>query len=853
MSKKVLIVGGVAGGATVAARLRRLDEDIEIVMFEKDEYISFANCGLPYHIGEVIKKRGNLLLQTPKAMKDRFELDVRIFSEVTKIDPANNQVTVSSKDRGVYEESYDYLVLSPGAAPMKPPIKGIDSKKVMSLRNIPDTDAIKAMTDSHLGGTAIVIGGGFIGIETAENMIERGLKVILVEAVPHILAPFDSELSMIAESEMESHGVQLHLGDGVSEFIEDGEKISVKLASGKIVTGDFVVSAIGVKPETAFLKDSGIEMGPRGHIIVDDHMRTNFPNVYAAGDAIEVVDFITGQKTAIPLAGPANRQGRIIADNIAGLDRVYKGTMGTSILKVFELTAAATGINERNAKRLGINHRAVFIHPNNHASYYPGATQMSIKLLFNDDRKVLGAQAMGYEGVDKLIDVIATTIKFGGTIDDLAELEQAYAPPFLSAKSPANMLGFVAQNTLDGLVDNRTVDDFNATFDRETMVLLDVREKIEVENGSLEGMMHIPLNSLRERMNEVPKDKLVWVYCQVGLRGYIASRILNQNGYETKNLSGGYKLINFMKFKPSDKDGGDKGPSGGVKEEMLTESGEVVMANAMHVVGTSALDNLKEVDADIENQIVDLDATGLCCPGPLMRVKSTMDSLNKGDTLNIVASDMGFYEDIRAWAKRTGNELVSVAKDKGLIRAQLKKGLAGTGASEEIVCSPGSAPYPVAAKDNKTMIVFSGELDKAIASFIIANGAASMGKKVTMFFTFWGINVLRKEEHVPVTKTFMEKAFGFMMPKGSKKLQLSNMNMGGMGAKLIRNLMKEKNVQSLEELIKAAMDSGVEVVACQMSMDLLGLKQEELLDGVKLGGVGYMLSESEDSNATLFI
>lgn len=838
MSKKTVIVGGVAGGATVAARLRRLDENMEIVMFEKDEFISFANCGLPYHIGEVIKDRSKLLLQTPQAMKDRFELDVRVFSEVVKVDPVAKTVTVNSKDRGTYEESYDYLVLSPGASPMKPPIKGIDSKKVYSLRNIPDTDAIKAEVDKNTKATAIVIGGGFIGVEAAENMVERGLNVILVEAVPHILAPFDSELSMIAEAEMESRGVELHLGDGVSEFIEEGNKISVKLASGTVLTGDFVVAAIGVKPETGFLKDSGIVLGPRGHIVTDDHMRTNFENVYAAGDAAEIVDFMTKGRTAIPLAGPANRQGRIIADNIAGIDRKYPGSMGTSILKVFDMTAAATGMNERNAKRAGIPVKAIFIHPNSHATYYPGATQLSAKLVFTEDRKVLGAQAVGYDGVDKLIDVIATAIKFGATVDDLAELELAYAPPFLSAKSPANMMGFVAQNTLEGLADNRTIDEFNADYDPATMILLDVRDKIEVDNGSVEGMVHIPLNSLRERMSELPKDKLIWIYCQVGLRGYIASRILNQHGYMTKNLSGGYKLINFAKFKPSKKDGNDGGVGGG-------------KTGPFEGAGIGAPGVITE-EPDRISKTVELDATGLCCPGPLMRVKSSVDSMEKGDRLDITASDMGFYEDIKAWAKRTGNELISVKKDKGLIKASIRKGLYEDDNDMEIGCS-GSYAAMQPVKDNKTMIIFSGDLDKAIASFIIANGAASMGKKVTMFFTFWGINILRKENSGPVKKTLVEKAFGMMMPKGSKKLGLSKMHMGGLGPMMIRKIMEDKNVHSLEDLIKSAIDSGVEVVACQMSMDLLGLKEEELIDGIKLGGVGYMLSESEDSNATLFI
>lgn len=819
MSKKTLIIGGVATGASVAARLRRLDENMEIIMFEKGEFISFANCGLPYHIGEVIPERDSLILQTPQAMKDRFNLDVRVYSEVIKIDPIAMKVTVNSKDKGTYEESYDYLVVSPGAKPMKPPIKGIDSKKVLTLRDIKDMDAIKSHVDKNKKGKGIVIGGGFIGVETAENLVERGLDVTLVEAAPHILAPFDTEFSMVLEKELVERGIKLYINDGVKEFREDQGKIYVRLQSGIEIEGDFVVSAIGVTPDTSFLKDSGIELGSRGHIVTDKNMRTNFKNIYAGGDACEITDYITGGRTAIPLAGPANRQGRIIADNISGMENEYKGSIGTSILKVFDMTAAAVGINERNAARLGLESRSIFIHPNNHAGYYPGATQMTIKLVLDQERKVLGAQAIGYEGVDKFIDVIATVIKYKGTIDDLTELELAYAPPFLSAKSPANMAGFVAQNTVDNLVDNVTVDDYNRDFDKETMVLLDVRNLVEVENGAIEGSIHIPVDELRARMNELPKDKLIFIYCQVGIRGYIASRILTQNGFKTKNLSGGYKLFNFVTTKEDE--------------------------------GTEYMRNNLEIAPAMSEQVgttYNIDATGLCCPGPLMRVKSEMDQVEPGDILKVTASDMGFFEDIKAWAKRTGNELLSVNKEKGLIKAQIRKGLKVTDDDTIISCA-----NTASKNENMTMVVFSGDLDKAIAAFIIANGAASMDKKVTMFFTFWGMNVIRKPEPVSVTKNFIEKMFGFMMPKGSSKLTLSNMNMVGIGPKMIRGLMKKKNVQSLEELIKNAVNAGVEIVACQMSMDLLGLKEEELIDGVKLGGVGYMLSESDDSNATMFI
>ncbi|MEG1002075.1 DsrE/DsrF/DrsH-like family protein [Clostridium sp.] len=818
--KKVLIIGGVAGGASTAARLRRLDEDAEIVIFEKGNYISFANCGLPYHIGEVIKDRENLILQTPEKMKDRFELDVRVNSEVVSVDFDNKTVKVNSKNDGTYEENYDYLVISPGAKPITPSIKGIDSKRVHSLRNINDMDGIKSEVDNGNVKNAIVIGGGFIGIEVAENLKHRGINVTLIEAAPHILAPFDSEISELLEMEMNDNGVSIILNDKVMEFEEEVNGIKVKLGSGKEVCGEIVVSAIGVAPDTTFLKDTELELGERGHIIVDSHMRTNKDNVYAAGDAVAVKDYINGKTAFIPLAGPANRQGRIIANNISGKDFEYKGTMGTSIIKVFDLTAGATGNNERTIKNMGIKYKKVYLYPMTHAGYYPGAKQLSIKVLYDVEGKVLGAQAVGYEGVDKFIDVIATVIKFKGTMEDLTELELAYAPPYLSAKSPANMAGFIAENEANGLSDLMFVEDLNG-FNKDKHILVDVRESIEVENGMIEGAVHIPVNDIRNRMNELDKNKEIWVYCAVGVRGWIAERILKANGYKVKNLSGGYKAYSTYGYKAKE-----------IKEN-----------------NNGSCARLNKVEENKERKVRELNAEGLCCPGPLMQLAMTMESMEKGDVLKVSASDPGFFKDVEAWAKRTKNTLVTVNKDKGLIKAELIKGLEG----DEVAVDTTSDRQVAYEKNGQTMVVFSGDLDKAIAAFIIANGAAAMGKNVTMFFTFWGLNVLRKHEKVSVSKNVIEKAFGKMMPRGSKKLGLSKMNMGGMGSKMIRGIMKKKNVQSLEELIKAAIDNGVEIVACTMSMDVMGIKEEELINGVKFGGVGYYLGEAEESTSNLFI
>lgn len=561
MSKKVLIVGGVAGGASAAARLRRLDENAEIIMFERDEHISFANCGLPYYIGETIKDRDKLLVQTPESMKARFNIDVRNFSEVTSIDAKNKKVTVTSKVKGSYEESYDYLILSPGAKALKPPIPGINSNKIFTLRNIADTDAIKSYVDMNETKTAIVIGGGYVGVEMAENLKERGLQVALCEAAPHILAPFDSDMVVMAEKELSEHGVELMLNDGVKAFNEVGSQVEVVLNSDTKLKADIVILAIGVAPDTAFLKETGLEFGPRGHIIVNDKMQTNLDGIYAVGDAIEVVDFITKQKSAIPLAGPANKQGRIAADNICGINSTYKGTQGTAIIKVFDLTAASTGANERTLQRFNMPYKVIYVHPVSHASYYPGAMPMSLKLIFNEEGKILGAQGIGYDGVDKRIDVIATAIRLGGTVEDLTELELCYAPPFSSAKDPVNMAGFVAQNVLAGRSHVVAWKDI-AEFDNEDYILLDVRTEVEFANGHINDAVNIPVDNLRERLNELDKNKTIVEYCQVGLRGYIADRILTQNGFKVLNVTGGYRTSSILGFNP-------KKPSG--KSEFINE------------------------------------------------------------------------------------------------------------------------------------------------------------------------------------------------------------------------------------------------------------------------------------------
>ena len=546
MSKRVLIVGGVAGGASAATRLRRLDEHAEIIMFERGDYISFANCGLPYYIGGTIKKRDDLLVQTVEAMKSRFNIDVRIRSEVINVDTDNKKVTVKSSSKGIYEQEYDCLILSPGAKAIRPDIPGINSKRIFTLRNIPDTDAIKEFIDKKAVDSAVVVGGGFIGVEMAENLKSKGLNVTVVEAASHVLAPFDSDMVVTIEKELVKKGVDLVLGDGVKAFTDTKNRINVILNSGKTLAADIVILSIGVIPDTEFLKDSGIKLGPRGHIIVNEKMQTNIESVYAVGDAVEVTDFVTGLKTAVPLAGPANKQGRIAADNISGLNSVYKGTQGTSIVKVFGLTAAVTGANEKALKRAEIDYKKIIIHPVSHASYYPGALPMTLKLIFGDDGKILGAQCVGYKGVDKRIDVIASAIRFNGTVYDLAELELSYAPPYSSAKDPVNMAGFVAQNVLAGKSNMITWDEVSK-LNKDDYILLDVRTEEEFIRGHVNGAVNIPLDSLRERISELDKTKIIIAYCKVGIRGYIAERILEQKGFTVLNVTGGYTEVKRLK------------------------------------------------------------------------------------------------------------------------------------------------------------------------------------------------------------------------------------------------------------------------------------------------------------------
>ena len=811
-----LIIGGVAGGATVAARLRRMDEKANIILFERGKYVSYANCGLPYYIGDTINNREKLFVQTAKGFTDRFRIDIRTEQEVTAIRPDKKEVEIKNLSTGeTYTETYDKLVLSPGAEPLRPGIEGIGSKKIFTLRNVPDTDTIKNYVNTENPKRAIVVGGGFIGLEMAENLYDLGIQVDVVEMANQVMAPLDFSMAAIVHRQLTDKGVGLHLEDGVSRFEEKDGGVTVHLRSGKQIATDLVLLSIGVRPETKLAKDAGLAIGERGGIAVNDYMQTSDADIYALGDAVEVRHLVTGQPALIPLAGPANKQGRIVADNIVfGNKKKYPGSIGTSIAKVFDLTVAAAGANAKLLQQNNIPYISSYTHGASHAGYYPGAVPLSIKILFAPENgKLLGAQIVGFNGVDKRIEMLAQVIQRGGTVHDLAELEHAYAPPYSSAKDPVNMAGFVAENILNKksrIIQWRELAELPADTIR-----IDVRTHDEYKLGTIPGFINIPVDELREHLDELPKEKPIVVTCAVGLRGYLAYRILVQNGFKhVRNLSGGYKTWSVA--------------TAPIKE---------IVSHKPEIPESTSYGN-----SDSQINLLKVDACGLMCPGPVMQLKKNYEALKIGEQLQITATDQAFGKDVTSWCKMTGAELVALENKNGVVAATIRK--QEKTASCEI--SRNNA-------DNKTLIVFSDDLDKALASFVIANGAASTGKKVTMFFTFWGLNVIKKQHKPTVTKDIFGKMFGWMLPTHSGKLKLSKMNMGGAGSWMMRLIMKRKRIDSLESLIQQAIDNGVEMIACTMSMDVMGVQKEELMDNVTLGGVASYLERAEEANVNLFI
>ena len=812
---KHIIIGGVAGGATAAARIRRADEEAEIVLLEKGKYISYANCGLPYYIGGAIAEREKLFLQTPASFGGRFNIDVRIENEAVGIDTAAKSVEVRRADGSTYTESYDKLLLSPGASPVRPPLKGIDSEGIFTLRNVDDTDRIKNYITTRTVASAVVVGEGFIGLEMAENLHRAGAGVSIVEMGNQVMAPVDFSIASHVHQHLLQKGVHLYLEQSVERFEKRDDKIEVFFTSGKSIATDLVILSIGIRPETALAKAAGLRIGETGGIWVDDYLQTSAADVYAVGDAIEFPHPLTGKPWLNYLANPANRQGRIVADNMVfGNTTRYEGAIGTSIAKVFDMTVASTGLAAKRLKQFGIPYASSTTHSASHAGYYPDALPLTLKLTFDPaSGKLYGGQCVGYDGADKRIDQIALLIKQGGTVYDLIKVEHAYAPPFSSAKDPIAIAGYVAGNIISGAMPVATWRQM-AEADRCDTLFLDVRTREEHAFGAIPGSVNIPLDELRGRIGELPRDKEIYIYCAVGLRGYLALKILTGHGFtRVKNLSGGYKTY---------------------------ATATAPIENKTATIRTNGKTDTQHTGERIKT--LKIDACGLQCPGPVMKIKQAIDSIGEGERIEMVATDAGFSRDAQAWCNTTGNILISNSEEKGKYTVVIEKG--SPQACRTATSCDGKA---------KTLIMFSDDLDKALATFVLANGAAATGQKVSIFFTFWGLNVIKKVAKPKVKKDIFGRMFGMMLPSSSLKLHLSKMSMLGIGDRMMRHIMKRKGIDSLESLRQQAIDSGVEFIACQMSMDVMGVKREELLDEATVGGVATYMERAEGANVNLFV
>ena len=767
----------------------------------------------------MIEERDRLFVQTPQAFGRRFQIDVRVEHEVTAIDTAQQRVTVRTADGREYNETYDKLLLSPGASPVVPPLAGIDGEGIFTLRNVSDTDRIKSYMETHSVKRAVIVGGGFIGLEMAENLKHAGAEVAVVEMAPQVMGPIDYSMAAIVHTHLLQQNVKLYLEQAVERFSREGEELTVHFKSGIALKADLVLLSIGVRAETRLAQAAGLRLGEMRGIWVNEYLRTSDAHIYAVGDAIEFPHPITGKPWLNFLAGPANRQARIVADNmVLGDVTKYEGAIGTSIAKVFDLTVAATGLPAKRLKQMEIPYLSATIHNGSHAGYYPGASQMDIKITFSpSDGRLYGAQIVGYDGVDTRIDQFALAIKQGATVEQLTRLEHAYAPPFSSAKDPVAIAGYVAGNILSGKMDPLYWREMQQV-DTSKVTLVDVRTSDEYSLGSIPGAVNIPLDDLRSRMVEIPTDRPVWLFCGVGLRGYLASNILKGNGYkEVRNLIGGLKTYKTAIAKIETPTGFDT---------PYCETASCCSPSSV-----------------CEKTRIKVDACGIQCPGPILKMKQAMESLQAGQLLQVRATDAGFPRDAEAWCRSTGHKFVSKRAEGGVHIVEIEK---ATPCAAEAV-------QPQRGELGKTFILFSDDLDKTLATFVLANGAAATGKKVSIFFTFWGLNAIKKTHKPAVKKDIFGRMFSWMLPSDSTRLALSKMHMMGIGSRLMRYLMKRKGVDSLESLRQQAIDNGVEFIACQMSMDVMGVSREELLDNVTVGGVASYMERAEQACVNLFI
>ena len=806
---KVIIVGGVAAGASAAARLRRLDESAEIILLEKGPFISYANCGLPYHLGGVIPERDDLLVMTPEKFASWFRIDVRTGNEAVRIDRAKKTLTIRRAE-GEYGENYDKLLLAVGATPAGEAFPEVEYPHVTHLWTISDMDrALKRLPGAK---QAVVVGAGFIGLEAAENLRERGLSVTVVQRGGHVLPTLDAEMAGALADELASAGIDVRFGRQVRDFHEHPDHVEVELDDGSKIEAGLAIVSTGVRPNTAIAAEAGLECGPRGHIVVDRYLRTSDPDIFAAGDAVEVAEPIFGGKTAIPLAGPANKHGRIAADNICGGQSVYRGSFGTSIVKVGRLSAGAVGLTESRLKDMGRPYRKLYIHPASNASYYPGGARLALKLIFGEDGTICGAQIVGAKGVDKRIDTIAQAMRNGLKAPQLGELELAYAPPYSSAKDPVNFAGFVAEDILTGKSDVVYADAIPADAQ-----VLDVREPDEHELGAIPGAVNIPLGQLRDRLAELDRSRLIVTCCQVGLRGYLAERILKQHGFRAANLSGGWltwKMFHREPGKPT-----------------------------VH----SAENKPASPEPPASAELKKLDVRTLPCPGPVVKLKAAMKDVPAGGGVRLLAPST-FEGDLLNWAKGSGCAVHGLSRVETWIEADVVK--SGTGPAADNDSAGQGNPR---AGQSAAIVVFSNDFDRAMAAFILANGLSAAGMKVSMFFTFWGLSVLRRNPAPAVKKDFISRMFGFMLPKGPEKLALSKLEMMGMGSAMMKSVMRRKHVLTLPELIRSAREAGVRFVACDMAMDVMGITREELNDVDEVAGVATFAELVKSSGTTLFI
>lgn len=814
---KHIIIGGVAGGATAAARIRRADEFAEIILIEKGKNISYANCGLPYYIGDVIPDRDKLFVQTPASFGGRFNIDVRVQHEVVKIHSKNKTIEVQTSDGSHYTETYDKLLLSPGASPVQPPLKGINGEGIFVLRNVVDTDRIKSYIRTHEIKKAVVVGAGFIGLEMAENLYHIGAEVSIVEMGNQVMAPVDFSIASQVHEHLLQKGVHLYLSNTVERFERRKNTTHIFFKNGQSLEADIVILSIGVRPETKLAIEADLKIGETRGIWVDEYLQTSVEDIYAVGDAIEYPHPLTGKPWLNYLANPANRQGRIVADNMVfGNTTQYEGAIGTSIAKVFDITVASTGLASKRLRQLEIPYESSTTHSGSHAGYYPDSLPVSFKLTFDPKTgKLFGAQGVGFDGIDKRIDQASIIIKNGGSIYDLIQLEHTYAPPFSSAKDPIAIAGYVANNIISGAMPVVKWGDLK-DIDLQETFLLDVRTQDEFEMGAIQGAVNIPLDEIRNRLDEIPTDKKIYIYCAIGLRGYLALKILKARGFDKVfNVSGGYKTYSCA-IAP------------------VNEANNDAIIHDKH--------HTHHHRPQKEKEVLEIDACGLQCPGPILRLKTAIDELPEGNRVAVTSTDIGFSRDAEAWCNTTGNILISKTQENGKFNVVIEKGSVRD--CKVITSCDGKG---------KTLILFSDDLDKALATFVLANGAAATGQKVTIFFTFWGLNAIKKEQKPKVEKDFLGKMFSMMLPSSSKKLKLSKMNMMGMGSKMMRSIMKKKNIESLETLRNQALEQGVEFIACQMSMDVMGVKREELLDELTVGGVATYMERADKANVNLFI